>query len=275
MNKWLVFIVVLVSSTVWAFTFSDLQQSITDKSKTLKLTQIRCTRGSQVADLWCGTSDLAVALLRLQYGNTFLKNLGQKFNAEPLIDWYTTDDGLIMRRVDIIENGKLTVEIYGKSLPVQFELQLEVKNTGLLVDPNSPDHKFLGAETTIYYPARADLDCKDFPNQATAQLFFDTLGGISNDPHRLDADKDGVPCEVNKVWSESGLGGLGIADASKIPTRIVAVRNVANPTPIIAPTPPTPPPSVTPAAPPSNGLCWVNGYRRKDGTWVNGYWRKC
>lgn len=56
----------------------------------------------------------------------------------------------------------------------------------------------------------------------------------------LDRDKDGKPCEANDVILER---------------------------PIV-----TPPPTLTP---PSTGRCWVNGYRRKNGTYVSGYYRRC
>jgi hypothetical protein len=39
----------------------------------------------------------------------------------------------------------------------------------------------------------ADRDCSDFTNQREAQSFFDAAG--PGDPHRLDADDDGVACE--------------------------------------------------------------------------------
>ena len=34
-------------------------------------------------------------------------------------------------------------------------------------------------------------------------------------------------------------------------------------------------PSNTPTTTPSTGRCWVNGYRRANGTYVAGYWRSC
>lgn len=55
----------------------------------------------------------------------------------------------------------------------------------------------------------------------------------------LDRDRDGRPCEANDITIE----------------RTTYV----------------PPPTT----PPSSGKCWVNGYRRSNGTWVNGYWRSC
>jgi hypothetical protein len=55
----------------------------------------------------------------------------------------------------------------------------------------------------------------------------------------LDRDHDGKPCEATDITVEN----------SKI-------------------IPPAPPPS-------TSGLCWVNGYTRRNGTHVNGYWRRC
>jgi hypothetical protein len=47
-------------------------------------------------------------------------------------------------------------------------------------------------------PASAgDKDCSDFPTQKAAQKFFKQHGGPSRDPHRLDADHDGIACESN------------------------------------------------------------------------------
>jgi micrococcal nuclease len=41
----------------------------------------------------------------------------------------------------------------------------------------------------------SDLDCGDFDTHADAQSFFIGQGGPSSDPHRLDADNDGIACE--------------------------------------------------------------------------------
>ncbi len=38
-------------------------------------------------------------------------------------------------------------------------------------------------------------NCSDFDTQPEAQAFFEKLGGIENDVHRLDGDNDGVACE--------------------------------------------------------------------------------
>ncbi len=46
-----------------------------------------------------------------------------------------------------------------------------------------------------YDPFGPDRDCSDFETQAEAQQFFLAAGGPQRDPHRLDADHDGVACE--------------------------------------------------------------------------------
>jgi hypothetical protein len=44
--------------------------------------------------------------------------------------------------------------------------------------------------------AFVDRDCADFPTQAKAQHFF-KKHHPNRDPHRLDADHDGIACEDN------------------------------------------------------------------------------
>jgi micrococcal nuclease len=46
-----------------------------------------------------------------------------------------------------------------------------------------------------YDPSGPDRDCGDFSTHAEAQAFFETAGGPTRDPHRLDGDGDGVACE--------------------------------------------------------------------------------
>jgi len=54
------------------------------------------------------------------------------------------------------------------------------------------------ALATTAQPAAAfrDRDCADFPTQAAAQRFFNRHNP-NRDPHRLDADHDGIACESN------------------------------------------------------------------------------
>ncbi len=41
----------------------------------------------------------------------------------------------------------------------------------------------------------ADKDCADFRTWKQAQRFYKKHGGPKKDPHRLDADRDGIACE--------------------------------------------------------------------------------
>jgi endonuclease YncB( thermonuclease family) len=68
---------------------------------------------------------------------------------------------------------------------------------GLLVVMVSP-----GAAAAAY----ADKDCADFPTQASAQTFF-LNNNPSADPHRLDADGDGIACESNPCPCSTSGGG--------------------------------------------------------------------
>jgi len=46
------------------------------------------------------------------------------------------------------------------------------------------------------YSCNSNLyNCNDFDSRAEAQKVFDACGGIANDIHRLDVDKDGLACE--------------------------------------------------------------------------------
>lgn len=63
--------------------------------------------------------------------------------------------------------------------------------------------KILGAVTAALLvlgapasPASAaDKDCSDFRSWRAAQNFYKSHGGPKRDPHRLDADRDGIACE--------------------------------------------------------------------------------
>lgn len=59
----------------------------------------------------------------------------------------------------------------------------------------------------------ADKDCGDFDTQAAAQKFFINAGGPKNDPHRLDADGDGIACESLPCPCSTDKGGTGGGDA--------------------------------------------------------------
>lgn len=50
-------------------------------------------------------------------------------------------------------------------------------------------------DTTDYICSHNTYNCSDFTTHAEAQAVFEKCGGVNNDIHRLDADKDGLACE--------------------------------------------------------------------------------
>ena len=50
-------------------------------------------------------------------------------------------------------------------------------------------------ENLRYDPDGPDRDCGDFETRAEAMAFFKAAGGPELDPHRLDRDRNGIPCE--------------------------------------------------------------------------------
>ena len=67
----------------------------------------------------------------------------------------------------------------------------------------------VGVTLAATSPASAigDRDCGDFGSQAAAQNFYLDNGGPDSDPHRLDADSDGVACESNPCPCSTSQGG--------------------------------------------------------------------
>jgi hypothetical protein len=57
----------------------------------------------------------------------------------------------------------------------------------------------LATVVALAFPAApasaADKDCSDFSTWRQAQKFYKRHGGPKYDPHRLDADHDGIACE--------------------------------------------------------------------------------
>ena len=45
---------------------------------------------------------------------------------------------------------------------------------------------------------KANFNCDNFEYQEEAQALFEACGGVENDIHGLDRDKDGIVCEANK-----------------------------------------------------------------------------
>ena len=72
----------------------------------------------------------------------------------------------------------------------------------------------------------ADKDCSDFATQKAAQVFFLNNGGPHSDPHRLDAEGDGIACESNpcpcyygKTLPDGNGGSTGSSGSRQIRQR--------------------------------------------------------
>lgn len=64
--------------------------------------------------------------------------------------------------------------------------------------------------------AVTDMDCVDFATQAAAQTFFINAG--PGDPHRLDAEGDGLACESNPCPCITDLGPVPLVSQTTPPT---------------------------------------------------------
>ncbi len=51
-------------------------------------------------------------------------------------------------------------------------------------------------DAPVAHAQSGDRDCSDFSSQAAAQDFYEANGGPQRDPHRLDADGDGLACVI-------------------------------------------------------------------------------
>jgi len=87
---------------------------------------------------------------------------------------------------------------------VQAQKEAEENNRGLWVGclesevteeiPSSPPVEPTPSQEGIICSYNA-YNCSDFSTHAEAQSTYEYCGGVSNDIHRLDADKDGLACE--------------------------------------------------------------------------------
>lgn len=75
----------------------------------------------------------------------------------------------------------------------------------------------LAAPLALALPAaaQADRDCGDFRFREDAQAFFEAAG--PGDPHRLDADDDGLACETLPRRGATAGTTAGAADGPRVP----------------------------------------------------------
>lgn len=113
--------------------------------------------------------------------------------------------------------GRLLRYVYVDDVFVNAELARQGAARSRRYEPDSAMYQFLedaedearAARRGIYYdlPASTTVtlpdvecdryvySCRDFDSQEEAQLVFDSCGGVDNDVHHLDRDRDGVACE--------------------------------------------------------------------------------
>jgi hypothetical protein len=64
---------------------------------------------------------------------------------------------------------------------------------------------FIAIPNNTFASHGGDKDCTDFANQKEAQKHWDDHGySATNDPERLDRDRDGIPCEDDEGSGNSG-----------------------------------------------------------------------
>lgn len=79
-----------------------------------------------------------------------------------------------------------------------FEKYARENNLGLWGSCPVNNSTTVKPTTTKSVPAQnieEDKNCSDFATHADAQAFFISQGGPGSDPHKLDADRDGLACE--------------------------------------------------------------------------------
>lgn len=153
-------------------------------------------------------------------------------------------------------------------------------------DANAPSYS-PARMTIIAHPLVADtgfVSCRTI--DATTASFWYAHGHTY-----LDRDQDGLACAAPDIAYENRLPVTPVFDSGfyKCSTisHLMAVQlyqqghtyldrdhdgKPCESTDIAAEAPIYVPPVVIP---PSGGMCWVNGYRRANGTYVSGYWRRC
>ena len=85
--------------------------------------------------------------------------------------------------------------------PTVVPLVIRATPTPLAVEPTAGGGGGGGGGGSYYKPPGwdgvSDVNCNDFDTHKHAQSFFKGTGGSkSNDPYRLDNDRDGVVCEA-------------------------------------------------------------------------------
>lgn len=117
-----------------------------------------------------------------------------------LLRYIFLTDGTFINKVMIDEGFAYE---YTYDVPYLYQEQFRIAQTnaeknskGLWGNPSCSDQNIQKSVQSRQKPVDIiDKDCTDFSNQKEAQAFFESQGGPTNDPHRLDVDKNGQACE--------------------------------------------------------------------------------
>ena len=132
---------------------------------------------------------------------------GERDKYQRLLRYVFTDNGDSDYGLMMIATGYAYEYTYSTPYRYQIEYkkaqaEAENKRLGLWADSacgqinqsqisNNKSTNSSGGSNSL----EGDKDCSDFKTQNEAQDFFISQGGPSSDPHKLDADKDGIVCE--------------------------------------------------------------------------------
>jgi Staphylococcal nuclease homologue/Excalibur calcium-binding domain len=117
--------------------------------------------------------------------------------------------GRLLRYVfidDIFINKIMVQEGYAKAYPYEPDTKYKVEFTDLESQAKDNQLGIWGATevtepesyTTLnsqYVCNRNAYNCGDFNTHAEAQAVYEACGGVGNDVHKLDRDRDGIACE--------------------------------------------------------------------------------
>jgi micrococcal nuclease len=125
------------------------------------------------------------------------RDVSERDRYDRLLRYVYRRDGTMLNEV-LVESGHAVVSTYPPDVRYESQFELAQQEARELkrglweaCAPTVPQ----GAENLPYDPLGPDRGCGDFSTWAQAQAFYTASGGPTDDPHRLDGDSDGVPCE--------------------------------------------------------------------------------
>jgi hypothetical protein len=111
----------------------------------------------------------------------------------------TCPEGYIYWEADkmchIVSNNQQVTQVE-EPAPIQEEIKVQ-EMVGEPVEKNTKDDYGEEQEEKVDDKCGSNYyNCDDFDTFDEAQELFEACGGVSNDVHRLDRDKDGLACEA-------------------------------------------------------------------------------